>query len=58
MVLLGIDAPDVTKGVEHKFMAFDRMLAKYPELVGRVVFVQVRVVLRFVCLSFNIMQMM
>ena len=47
MVLLGIDAPDSVKGVEHKFMAYERLLSQHPELQGRVVFVQVTLTARY-----------
>lgn len=42
-VLLGVDRLDYIKGVPHKLMAFEMLLAKYPEWKGKVVLVQIGV---------------
>ncbi len=40
IVGLGIDRIDYTKGIPHRLRAVERFLEKYPEYVGKVVFVQ------------------
>jgi len=40
-IILGIDRLDYTKGIPERFLAFERALEKYPELVGKVSLVQV-----------------
>ena len=42
-VLLGVDRLDYIKGVPHKLMAFEQLLAKYPEWKEKVVLVQIGV---------------
>lgn len=42
-VILGVDRLDYTKGLELKLRGFQRALKKYPELVGKVSFLQVAV---------------
>lgn len=42
-VLLGVDRLDYIKGVPHKLMAFEILLARQPELKGKVVLVQIGV---------------
>jgi alpha,alpha-trehalose-phosphate synthase [UDP-forming] len=37
---IGIDRLDYTKGIPHRFRALDKLLAKYPEYQGRMVFFQ------------------
>ena len=37
---IGLDRIDYTKGIPERFNALDRFFSKYPEYVGRVVFVQ------------------
>lgn len=45
-VLVGLDRIDYTKGIPEKLMAIDSMLARHPELMGRVVFLQIGVISR------------
>ena len=40
IVGLGIDRIDYTKGIPHRLRAVERFLEKYPEYLGKVVFVQ------------------
>ena len=40
-LVLGIDRLDYTKGVPERFLAFERLLQKYPELTGKVTLLQV-----------------
>ncbi len=40
---IGIDRLDYTKGIPERLLAFDRLFEKYPEYLGRVVFVQIGV---------------
>jgi trehalose 6-phosphate synthase/phosphatase len=40
-ILLGVDRLDYTKGLPERLAAFERALERHPELVGRVVYVQV-----------------
>lgn len=40
-IIVGVDRVDYTKGLEERVRAFDRLLEKYPEYRGRVVFFQV-----------------
>jgi trehalose 6-phosphate synthase/phosphatase len=42
-VLLGVDRLDYIKGVPHKLMAFETLLARHPEWKGKVVLVQIAV---------------
>jgi trehalose 6-phosphate synthase len=42
-VVLGVDRMDYTKGIPERLDAFERMLEKYPDWVGRVVFIQIGV---------------
>jgi trehalose 6-phosphate synthase/phosphatase len=42
-VLLGVDRLDYIKGVPHKLMAFECLLARHPEWKGKVVLVQIAV---------------
>ncbi|EYF06907.1 bifunctional alpha,alpha-trehalose-phosphate synthase (UDP-forming)/trehalose-phosphatase [Chondromyces apiculatus] len=42
-ILLGVDRMDYTKGIPRRFLAFERLLEKEPELRGKVEFVQVAV---------------
>ena len=37
---VGVDRLDYTKGIEHKFLAIERLLERKPSLSGRFVFVQ------------------
>ena len=46
IVGLGIDRIDYTKGIPHRIRAFGRFLEKYPEYIGKVVFVQAGVMSR------------
>ena len=46
LVGLGIDRIDYTKGIPHRFRAIGRFLEKYPEYIGKVVFVQAGVISR------------
>lgn len=39
-VILGIDRMDYTKGIPERILAIDRMLEKYPDLKGKIVFLQ------------------
>jgi len=43
---LGIDRIDYTKGIPHRFRAVGRFLEKFPEYIGKVVFVQAGVMSR------------
>jgi len=43
---LGIDRIDYTKGIPHRLRAFGRFLGKYPEYLGKVVFIQAGVMSR------------
>jgi trehalose 6-phosphate synthase len=40
-VVLGLDRLDYTKGIPERFMAFERMLEKYPETVGEISLLQI-----------------
>ena len=40
-VLLGVDRLDYTKGIQQRLLAFEELLASTPELIERVLFVQV-----------------
>ncbi|MFC1974272.1 trehalose-6-phosphate synthase [Chloroflexota bacterium] len=40
LVGIGLDRLDYTKGIPDRFKAIDRLLDKYPEYIGRVVFIQ------------------
>jgi len=42
-ILLGVDRLDYIKGIPQKLRAFDRLLTKYPEWVGKVVLVQLAI---------------
>ena len=46
IVGLGIDRIDYTKGIPHRIRAFGRFLEKYPQYVGKVVFIQAGVMSR------------
>ena len=46
LVGLGIDRIDYTKGIPHRFRAIGRFLEKYPQYIGKVVFVQAGVISR------------
>jgi trehalose 6-phosphate synthase len=41
--MLGIDRMDYTKGIPERLEGLERMLEKYPEWIGRLVFVQIAV---------------
>ena len=43
---LGIDRIDYTKGIPHRIRAFGRFLEKYPQYIGKVVFIQAGVMSR------------
>lgn len=40
-LVLGIDRLDYTKGIPERFLAFERMLEKYPDIHGKVTLLQV-----------------
>ena len=40
-ILLGVDRLDYTKGIVERLLAVEHLLASYPELVGKVSFVQI-----------------
>lgn len=40
-IMLGLDRLDYTKGIPERFLAFERLLDKYPETRGRISLVQV-----------------
>lgn len=40
-LILGLDRLDYTKGIPERFLAFERLLEKYPDLQGKVSLVQV-----------------
>lgn len=40
-LVLGVDRLDYTKGIPERFLAFERALEKYPELIGRISLLQV-----------------
>ena len=40
-MVLGLDRLDYTKGIPERFLAFERMLEKYPETRGRISLIQV-----------------
>ena len=46
IVGLGIDRIDYTKGIPHRIRAIGRFFEKYPEYIGKVVFVQAGVISR------------
>ena len=46
VVGLGIDRIDYTKGISHRLRAIGRFLEKYPEYLGKVVFIQAGVMSR------------
>ncbi|MDO6386183.1 trehalose-6-phosphate synthase [Uliginosibacterium sp. 31-12] len=39
-LILGVDRFDYTKGIEEKFIAFERLLEKHPEWIGRLCLLQ------------------
>ena len=41
-IILGIDRLDYTKGLTNRLLAFERLLDKYPEHIGKVMLLQVR----------------
>jgi trehalose 6-phosphate synthase len=41
LVGIGVDRLDYTKGIIERFLAVERLLEKYPEFVGRFVFIQI-----------------
>jgi trehalose 6-phosphate synthase len=41
LIGIGVDRMDYTKGIPERFMAVERMLELYPELVGRFTFIQI-----------------
>ena len=45
-IIVGRDKLDVVKGVLQKLRAFEKMLAMFPEWVGRVVMIQVRLFIK------------
>ena len=42
-LVLGVDRADYTKGIPHRIVAFGRLLEQHPELLGRVILVQIAV---------------
>ncbi|PKB64325.1 MAG: trehalose-6-phosphate synthase [SAR202 cluster bacterium Io17-Chloro-G2] len=46
LVALGIDRIDYTKGIPHRFRAIGRFLEKYPQYIGKIVFIQAGVMSR------------
>ncbi len=46
LVGLGIDRIDYTKGIPHRFRAMKKFFEKYPEFIGKVVFIQAGVMSR------------
>ncbi|PKB84342.1 MAG: trehalose-6-phosphate synthase [SAR202 cluster bacterium Io17-Chloro-G9] len=46
LIGLGIDRIDYTKGIPHRFRAVGRFLEKFPEYLGKVVFIQAGVMSR------------
>ena len=46
LVGLGIDRIDYTKGIPHRFKAIGRFFEKYPQYLGKLVFVQAGVITR------------
>ncbi|ADM10932.1 alpha,alpha-trehalose-phosphate synthase [Encephalitozoon intestinalis ATCC 50506] len=42
-IILGVDRTDYIKGMPHRLKGFQRFLEKYPEFIGKVVFLQVGV---------------
>ncbi|MDP2653485.1 MAG: trehalose-6-phosphate synthase [Candidatus Omnitrophota bacterium] len=45
-VLIGLDRIDYTKGIPEKILAVDRLLERYPDLRGKLVFLQIGVISR------------
>ena len=45
-LLLGIDRIDYTKGIPERLLAIDRLLEKHPELIGKILFLQMGVLSR------------
>ena len=43
LIGIGIDRIDYTKGIAERFRAIDKLLTRYPEYVGNLVFIQVAV---------------
>ncbi len=43
LVVLGVDRLDYTKGIDHRMRAFHTVLFRRPELLGKLVFVQIAV---------------
>ena len=41
VLALGLDRLDYTKGVRERFLAFERLLEKYPEMIGRISLLQI-----------------
>jgi len=41
VIVLGLDRLDYTKGIRERFLAFERMLEKYPETLGKISLVQI-----------------
>jgi trehalose 6-phosphate synthase len=40
-LVLGLDRLDYTKGIPERFLAFERMLEKYPDTIGKISLVQI-----------------
>ncbi len=45
-VLVGLDRIDYTKGIPEKLTALDSLLERHPELIGKIVFMQIGVISR------------
>ncbi|XP_050427853.1 uncharacterized protein LOC126837914 [Adelges cooleyi] len=42
-VILGVDRLDYTKGIVHRILAYEKFLERYPDVKGKVVFLQIAV---------------
>jgi trehalose 6-phosphate synthase len=40
-IVLGLDRLDYTKGIPERFQAFERLIEKYPELIGKIALLQI-----------------
>jgi len=54
--VLGLDRLDYTKGIPNRFLAFERMLEKYPDTVGNISLIQVVIPSRTKVLDYQILK--
>ncbi|HEX5128073.1 MAG TPA: trehalose-6-phosphate synthase [Rhodocyclaceae bacterium] len=56
LIVLGIDRFDYTKGIIERFNAFERLLEKHPEFIGRLTFLQVAAPTRSLLIEYQSFQ--